>query len=244
MIYRIYNVMDKTGHVVKIGSTIRTLSVRGRRDPYNTSEYEGCQLGIKREFEWPDSDKDFGNLLRYVREQFDISKNHLWWDEGGWNKDEPVRSYLYGFDGSVGGRIGGKVAVRKAKENKTGLFATDYDKTKGGRNAQITQRKKGLNFHNLEFQSKQGYKGGSASLANGHPAKANGGRVAGPIVGRKAVENKTGIFAVDWIFTNPIDSRPQDQSKGRHNRWHTNRNTFNEKCSLCLKERDGEGQSE
>lgn len=45
----------------------------------------------------------------YVREQIAISKHHTWFDEQGLNQDAPVRSLMFGFDGSIGGRIGGKI---------------------------------------------------------------------------------------------------------------------------------------
>ena len=115
MICRIYDVVDiRTGEVLLKGSTIQSLSARSSDSPYNKPRHANSRLFLSREWEWPDTDKDFGLLLLRVREQFEVSRDCLWLDQGGRNIQEPAKMAVFGFGCDCeSSRIGGMIAMRK-----------------------------------------------------------------------------------------------------------------------------------
>ena len=115
MICRIYDVVDvKTGEVVLKGSTIQSLQMRSSKSPYRNTTYRNHKLYLSREWEWPDCDFDFGIILLRVREQFEISRDCLWLDQGGRNIQEPAKMIVFGFGGNrESSRLGGIIAMRK-----------------------------------------------------------------------------------------------------------------------------------
>ena len=168
MVFRIYNVVDETGRVVKIGSTIRTLKERGRLAPYNTDKYKNCKLELRREF--VHGNREFGEILLRVREQFEISRAHLWLDENGWNSDAPIRAFLCGRGdlntNKIGGIVGGNI-------NKKSGWASKLGKKQGPISGQLARDNGRLKEISLRGASTMKESGKAAMM----------GKIQGPILG-------------------------------------------------------------
>ena len=195
--------------------TVQELKVREKNRPYSFPKYKGCTLELRREFEH--EDREFGEILLRVREQFEISRAHLWDKEGGWNVQEPIWSIIFGFDPAMGGRIGGKVTAAKNKASgeisargkrmfaqKKGLFAPE-NRGKGGKKGGVTTgRMHAESGHCARIAHLGGLiggiRGGQTNIKSGHAAA----------MGRK------------WGKING------------HNAWHVKRNKPNPKCVLCF----------
>lgn len=223
MVFRIYNVVDQTGKIVKIGSTIRTLARRSTQNPYNNKKYKNCRLTLRREFEC--DDRDFGLILLRVREQFEISRAHLW--EKGWNETEPVRDLLRNMCERTSSVLGGKISGRKNVEN--GHWFKITSSGAGGKTGA----------------------GGKANVLSGHIQKL--GLKYGPIRGRKNVENgsitalglknaktlgyMSNCGKIGGTVSGPKNAAMMNISgaakKGLHNRWHVSRGILNLNCCLC-----------
>lgn len=159
MICRIYDVVDlKTGEILMKGSTISPLSKRFSKSPYTEPKHKNHKLFLSREWEWPDEDRDFGILLLRIREQFEISRDHLWQDQGGQNISEPAYLAVFGFgtDFAASSR-GGIIAMRfMTKEQrlkglktlvskKLGVHSIEWQTSKACQTARIKSGKKAVN---------------------------------------------------------------------------------------------------
>jgi hypothetical protein len=115
-----------------------------------------------------------------------------------------------------------------------------------------------------EASRRGGCLGGLASVANGHPAKVNGGRIGGPAAGHKRtheqmvhmrtlegcqkgarnmpIEARRRGGRVGGKLNGPIAGRIAKEAgrlktmgtMGAHNRWHVNRGIISPACSLCV----------
>ena len=217
MVFRIYKVIDESGKVVKIGSTIQTLQKRKRQEPYNKPTYKSFKLICFREFEC--DDREFGIILLRVREQFEISRAHLWADEGGWNITEPIPVLLRGVEGSITGKIGGKIAghmavksgriLEMSKAGTAALAKTGFAVLRAAGEKQQQGRKNRENGSIQKLGHIYGHTTGKANMLKYVRSPENIARVknmlkepghqfkASSASGRSQRRNKTGIFALD-----------------------------------------------
>lgn len=138
MIGRIYHVVNKTTNkVVKVGSTLRTLSHRW--EGYDHERY--CNHFLKQiktiesnAFDWYERGNAYCPFLWHLvaAEHMEMLRVGTFQTDIFSNKISPLDQKFSGLT-SIGSSIGGTIGGKSAKKNKTGIFVPGYDTKKGGK---------------------------------------------------------------------------------------------------------------
>jgi hypothetical protein len=118
------------------------------------------------------------------------------------------------------------------KERGKGIFASDYDRTKGPRIVGRLMKERGMGIFSLSKDQKR-----HISSASGRLNFQNGVGIHGLTLAQRAenarkggsttARNKVGLFAFSK------EQLSQNARKARHVHWHVKRNIVNPQCSLC-----------
>lgn len=229
---RIYHVVNKTtGEVIKVGSTIHTISKRQSNHDYRKN-YKDCILieayAIQSsELDWYEPKNPYCPFVwhLFASEHMEILRCNTFRKGKGSNQQSPLDQKFFGLDGYVCGLAGG---LNQKKE----------DKARGGHTQGLIQGKKNVESG---LWARVVSLGGQASGRSKSPAK-------------QAANAKNGERFGNWsIESGHLASlrTPEHQSKaGRaggkkggpaanHLRWHLNRGIVNPQCALCREATNG-----
>lgn len=226
---RIYHVVDKTtGEVVKVGSTIKSLEHRFKGydyvKKYTNHFLREAKIIKSDDLDWYDPTDPFCPFLWHLvaSEHLEILNTDTFRKTRFSNLQSPLDQKYFGFDGSVAGKIGGKMNAEDGTLTKARRAITPERKVGGGKKAGKMAADSGR-------VSDMGFKGGSIS------GPKNGRRLAdekigmfgysdeekrqvcskgGLIAGKKNAENKIGFFGFSK------EKRIEINKLAAHIQWH------------------------
>lgn len=249
IIGRIYHVVDKaTGEVIKVGSTIQTLS-RRFSDSFYKKRYTNhflllCKEIHSSDLDWYESGNPYCPFLWHLAasEHREILRANTFRKGPLSNKRSPLDEKYFGFDAvaastcvtldqmRLNGATQGKRNVESGLLTRIGSLRPLESRKLSG--AFIKEQGLGIFSLTKEEQRINARQGG---LAAGRLATESGQ------VQRLAAlqkENKTGIFALGMKAKGGHISGTQNAvngvlAKARHVHWHVNRNMVSLVCSFC-----------
>lgn len=205
---RVYHIVDKTtGKVVKVGSTIRTLEKRFRETDYK-KKYTNHFIRESRvinssEFDWYEKGNVSSPFLWHLvaAEHIEMLKMDTYRKGKFSNKISPLDQKYFGFDGQIGGVIGGQISGRQNAESG--------HMSRLGKSISIEERKRRASVS------------GKLNTENGNLAKALKVRwiKRGPTGGKKNAESG---HCARIAHLGRLGWGEDGNAKGNHIRWHIN----------------------